>query len=347
MASIDPRKGNDGKTRYRVRVRRQGLPALTKTFSRLTDAKAWASDIESSINKGEHVDTRKAEKRTVALLVDTVITDILPHLPRNKDRKKTARLLEWWRDHYGVYSLANFKADVINEGKRTLMHGRTGSTVNRYLAALGMAMKTAHKELRWISVNPMKGITRCKESTHREVAIDVTDLRKILDACKESRSRALYPIVAIAASTGARSTEIRSLTWSQVNRKQGTISLIDTKNDDRRTLYLFGEARTALEDWSKVRDLRSQYVFSNGQGSYLDVREAWKSAVAKAGFPGMRFHDLRHVAAAFLDQAGCTPAQIARVLGHRSLAMVSRYTFVREKVAKDAMEKMQKVLSDG
>jgi integrase len=61
----------------------------------------------------------------------------------------------------------------------------------------------------------------------------------------------------------------------------------------------------------------------------------------------MRFHDLRHVAAAFLDQAGCTPAQIARVLGHRSLAMVSRYTFVREKVAKDAMEKMQKVPNDG
>jgi integrase len=67
-------------------------------------------------------------------------------------------------------------------------------------------------------------------------ATDVADLRKILDACKDSRSGALYPIVAVAASTGARSTEIRSLTWSQVNLKQGTLSLIDTKNDDRRTL---------------------------------------------------------------------------------------------------------------
>ena len=318
MATIDPRTDKDGKVHYRVRIRRQGLPTLTKTFSRKTDATAWATNIESSINKGEHVDTRTAEKRTVAMLVDTVVTDILPHLPRNKDSKKTARLLEWWKDHYGAYSLANFKADVINEGKRTLMRGRTGATVNRYLAALGMAMKTAHRELHWISINPMKGITRCKESKHREAAIEVTDLRKILDACKESRSRALYPIVTVAASTGARSTEIRSLTWAQVDLKQGILKLEDTKNEDRRTLYLFGESLTALKDWAKVRDLRSPYVFSNGKGGYLDVREAWKSAVAKAGFPGMRFHDLRHVAAAFLDEAGCTPAQIARVLGHRS-----------------------------
>jgi integrase len=237
MASIDPRKDKDGKISYRVRIRRQGLPALTKTFSRLSDARTWATNIESSINKGEHVDTRTAQKRTVSMLMDTVITDILPHLPRNKDRKKTARLREWWRDHYGTYSLANFKADVINEGKRTLMRGRTGATVNRYLAALGMAMKAAHTELQWIKVNPVKGITRCKESKHREVAIEVEDLRKILDACRESRSRALYPVVAIAASTGARSTEIRSLTWAQVNLKQGTLSLIDTKNDDRRTLF--------------------------------------------------------------------------------------------------------------
>jgi hypothetical protein len=65
-----------------------------------------------------------------------------------------------------------------------------------------------------------------------------------------------------------------------------------------------------LDEWAKVRNLRSQSVFSNGQGGYLDVREAWKSAAVKAGFPGMRFHDPRHVVAAFLDQAGCTPRRL-------------------------------------
>jgi len=39
MAIIEQRTSQDGKSVYRVKVRRKGAPPLTATFPRLTDAK--------------------------------------------------------------------------------------------------------------------------------------------------------------------------------------------------------------------------------------------------------------------------------------------------------------------
>jgi hypothetical protein len=57
MATIEPRKLKDGTTRYRVRVRLLGELPRTKTFKRLTDAKAWAAKVESDMGHGAYVPT--------------------------------------------------------------------------------------------------------------------------------------------------------------------------------------------------------------------------------------------------------------------------------------------------
>jgi|GEM_PF-4931272 hypothetical protein len=53
MANIQKRAGKDGTT-YGVQVRMRGFPPQTRTFDRLTDAKAWAQETESSIQVGTH-----------------------------------------------------------------------------------------------------------------------------------------------------------------------------------------------------------------------------------------------------------------------------------------------------
>ncbi len=42
------------------------------------------------------------------------------------------------------------------------------------------------------------------------------------------------------------------------------------------------------------------------------------------------FHDLRHSAASYLAMSGATLAEIAEVLGHKTLAMVKRYAHLTE-----------------
>ena len=48
MAIIEQRTSQDGKSVYRVKVRRKGAPPLTATFHRLTDAKKWVQVTVSS-----------------------------------------------------------------------------------------------------------------------------------------------------------------------------------------------------------------------------------------------------------------------------------------------------------
>jgi hypothetical protein len=65
MATIEKRRASDGAITFRVKVRRRGCPTQTETFTRLTDAKNWATKIEGSILDGRHFPEAEARRRTV------------------------------------------------------------------------------------------------------------------------------------------------------------------------------------------------------------------------------------------------------------------------------------------
>jgi hypothetical protein len=48
MATFDQRIGPDGKTAYRVHVRRKGRATQTAAFTKLSDAKKWAQITEQA-----------------------------------------------------------------------------------------------------------------------------------------------------------------------------------------------------------------------------------------------------------------------------------------------------------
>jgi len=66
MATFDQRIGTDGKTIYRVRVRRKGYATQTAIFSKLSEAKKWAQITEGAIFEGRHFNLRK--QRGIQLL---------------------------------------------------------------------------------------------------------------------------------------------------------------------------------------------------------------------------------------------------------------------------------------
>ncbi len=62
----------------------------------------------------------------------------------------------------------------------------------------------------------------------------------------------------------------------------------------------------------------------------LSVQEIWKTAIKRAKIEDFRFHDLRHSAASYLAMNGASLAEIADVLGHKTLQMVKRYAHLSE-----------------
>lgn len=72
----------------------------------------------------------------------------------------------------------------------------------------------------------------------------------------------------------------------------------------------------------------------------MNLQHPWEDAVAKASLEDFRFHDLRHSAASYMLMNGATIAELAEVLGHKTLQMVKRYSHLSESHTRGLVERM-------
>ena len=59
-----------------------------------------------------------------------------------------------------------------------------------------------------------------------------------------------------------------------------------------------------------------------------------------AGIEDFHYHDSRHTVASYLAMSGATLAEIAEVLGHKTLAMVKRYSHLTEQHTSKVVARM-------
>lgn len=303
----------------------KGFPLQTATFERKTDARDWAKRTEAAMKEGRHFPEAASKKKTVADLVDRYVANVCPE---KKDGAKTARQLEWWKSEHGFRVLAELTPEMLLEARDALQRekgptgkARSGATVNRYCAALSVALTMASKEWGWMRENPMRRVTKRKESRGRVRFLSEEERVRLLAACRASSFSYLYPIVVLALSTGMRRGEILGLRWKDMDLKRGRMTLEDTKNGDRRGVPLKGEALALLSELARVRVLGNDRVFLEAS----NVGERFARAVREAKIQDFRFHDLRHTAASYLAMIGASTLEIAEILGHRSLSMSKRY----------------------
>lgn len=329
MAYIRTRKTSSGKTKYLAQVRLKGHPITSATFSRKTDAQKWAQDTESAIRNGKYFRTSEAQRHTVGELVDRYIRDVLPRKPKS-ETKQRAQLL-WWKARIGQHRLSSLTPPLIAEQRDILARDREAATCNRYLAVLSHACNIATREWDWLDENPCRKVTRLPEPRGRVRYLSDDERDRLLAACKESPSPLLYPIVLVALTTGARQGEILNLRWSEVDLERGVIRLLETKNDERRAVPISGPALEKLKRLSKVRRIDTDLVFPHpSKPEPVTIRTHWDRALKDAHISDFRFHDLRHSAASYLAMSGATLAEIAAILGHKTLAMVKRYSHLSD-----------------
>jgi integrase len=189
----------------------------------------------------------------------------------------------------------------------------------------------AVQEWGWLDDSPMRKIRKPTEPRGRVRFLSDDERERLLKACEESDSPYLYTVVVLALSTGARKSEIMNLKWKDVDLNRNRITLEETKNHERRILPLAGHALQLVKDMASVRRIDTHLLFSSSAPDRpADVRYHWNTALRKAGIENFRFHDLRHTAASALAMNGASLAEIADVLGHKTLQMVKRYAHLSE-----------------
>lgn len=199
------------------------------------------------------------------------------------------------------------------------------------------------KERRLLDRNPVSDISRKKEPRGRTRFLSDEERTALLEACAHSDWAPLNALVLLAITTGARRGELLSLKWADVDLKAARALVRDSKNGEQRTLPLAGKALDALRELKLQGSARSRFVFPapNGRDEPAEHIDAyWYAALEAAGIEDMHFHDLRHTTASMLAAQGASLLEIADVLGHKTLAMVKRYSHLVVDHKAKVIEKM-------
>ena len=357
MAHIQERVTKAGKRHYRVQVRLRGYPTQTATFHRKTDAIDWAQRTESSIREGPYFKSSEARKHTLAEVISRYVEHVAPSIKTGRER---VRHLKWWKEQLGDFVLADLNAAAIATARDRLLatpkkngDRRAPATVSRYLASLSHAFSIAKREWGWAEENPTLSVQKPKEPSGRVRFLSEDERQRLLNACRASENKYLYPIVVLALATGMRRGEILGLTWERVDLMQGRITLHKTKNGTTRVVPLAQHCMTVLKAHAVGHESQrgllfpgkeTQNRFTDPATTPMDIRAPWLKALEDADIHDFRFHDLRHTAASYLVMNGATLAELAEILGHKTLQMVRRYAHLSEphaaKVVASMNEKM-------
>jgi len=294
----------------------------TGTTNRKLSEKIYAKRV-TEIAEGKWF-PNEAKKRTFEELRDRYMKDYaLPNKsPRTveKDRYSFKRLSEF----FGGLTLADITPHRIADYKRLRRDaGVKTSTLARELELLRAALNVAVKEWEWLEVNPFWKVRIEQPRGHKERWITVDEESRLL-SCSPPWLR---DIIAFALNTGLRQNEILSLNWPEVDLFRRTITLLVTKNREKRTIPLNQSVIELLKAKSKVRHI-SGNVFASAAGTLMHARNllrAFYAARKMAGLEDVRFHDLRHTFATRLVQSGIDLYVVKELLGHKTLKMTMRY----------------------
>jgi integrase len=185
-------------------------------------------------------------------------------------------------------------AELERQGESARLREQVRSVLHR---AYAVSVKR-----RRIHFNPIAATERPRVERKEVKALSAEESRRLLAAAREDR---LWPLFALAMTTGMRQGEIFALKWRNVDLARGVVRIVetqriaidgtiedgDTKTEgSRRTVALGGmaiEALTAYRKAQKVTPLPTALVFTSPEGGRLRkqnfTRRVWRPLLERAG----------------------------------------------------------------
>jgi len=363
MATIQKRTAQNGITTYTATIRIKGYPIQNATFKRLTDAKKWIASTESAIRENRHFKTSESKKHTVADAIDKYSTDILPTRYTAKEQRNRRPILSWWKNEIGYCLMSDLTTATFAEcrdklAKKTNNSGKpfSADSIKKYFLIIKSVLKACVIDWLWIEQSPLRdGRVELPELPAGRVRyLDEFERERLIKACKVSNNPLLYPAFVLALSTGMRQGETMNLYWKEpatppidtawgvVHLDRNCIILHQTKNGSKRRVPLIGLALQLLKELSKVRRLDSALLFPSYKDPLkpIDLKASWLVALNHAEIDNFRWHDIRHTTASYLAMNGASLAEIAEILGHKTLQMVKRYAHLSDGHVSSVIESM-------
>lgn len=339
MASIIERNG-----RFLVRVRRQGFPTVTKTFTRKSDGMAWARRVEVEMESGRWAVSK--------VFIPTFSEAIAEYERVVAAKQKGAETYRHRLAQFRRLDMAKRRIDEIkpldfatwrDEQLRTQKPG----TVIRKLAMFSSIFSWAQRERGWVTSNPIALITKPRAPEGRNRILTDLEVHWLMTAARTSKASWLADALTVLMRSAMRRGELCKLRCDDIDFAARTAHLRDTKTSTSRDAPLCTAATEALRRLSDEATSRKQpLVLPLGALGSLStrftvtVRRARRlylehcNETAQEPLDGLlsdvRLHDLRHHAVTSWTRSGALSlAELMTISGHKTTKMLMRYTHLQ------------------
>ena len=174
----------------------------------------------------------------------------------------------------------------------------------------------------YLTNSVVKNVKKVKAPKNPPRYLSFDEWNKVKEIAKETY---LWPLVAAAYYTGFRNTELRFLTWPEIDFEQNLITIqnkpgFSLKNRQSRTLPLNGELKNILLPLEQDEG----YCFTDQNGEQFmpnsKLSAEFKRLIVKpCGIENFSLHTLRHTFASHLVMKGVSIYKVSRWLGHQSV----------------------------
>jgi integrase len=317
MASIYKRNG-----KWRVEIRKIGSKGIHKSFIVKDEAIRFARETEVKIEQGLYQDLTLAKTTTLK----DVLAQYRDRVSINKkgydqERYKINKIIRSDIADKTLFQLTSIVLFEFIEQQKKLY---TASTVNKSITIVNLALNFAERFLGIsLNKNPLKFIKRLKESQFIGQVIESHEEVLLLKHAEFSKLYWLKVAIILGIDCGLRRGEILKLKAEDINFKNNTAVLKDTKNGETREI---GLSSRAIQELKKLPVSIDGKIFpckrSDTFTFYYRQLQRW-SGVKK------RFHDTRHTFASRKTTQGWSITEIAAQGGWKQLQVLKRYTHIK------------------
>jgi integrase len=316
----------DGRRIHRVIGTESASVGRTQCETFIEQAKSDARAGRLSLPKG----------RKLALAMSAAADDYLKRLEDTAGKNikiKRRQLKLYLKPFFGSMRLNAITTFTVDRYKKKRMgDGAANGTINRELATLSHLFSSA-VEWKWLDHVPCRP-KMLAESQGRIVALDARQCDALMKAAAESADPYCYLFVAFGLNTAMRHAEILAARFDQLDLEHRRLFIPDAKAG-QRPQPITDDLAELLRAERDMRDDRQGWIFpsphkDSGTGHRARMDSAFRDAVKRAGLDPAQVtpHVMRHTAITALVQAGVDLPTIQRISGHKTLAMVMRYSHV-------------------
>jgi len=237
--------------------------------------------------------------------------------------------------------LQKFINEKHKSGKLDGSGGLKGESIKKFMANISKALDYAVKS-GLLQSNPARYVEFPKGKPFTGSFYTVAEIEQLL---KISKGTPLETTVLFATLYGLRRGEIMGLRWQDIDMVEGVVTICNTRvrisyevekqpksKSSLRSFPLMPSVKAHLEalkaEQAKNQELfgssyvQNDYVCKWPDGKALDVsyiNGALTKLLRENGMRHIRFHDLRHSTASYLNKLGFSPKEIQVWLGHSDI----------------------------